>query len=109
MFFKGFFASLLHMKQTRYISFFIILQMLVGFGLVPVISLNQMLGPLAALIYSMTSFSILSVFAMLLWYRGTPTAANQSQETGAINSLGFGMIFAFIMAEIVAVILVTKF
>lgn len=109
MVFKVFFAKLDLMKQAKYISFFIILQMLIGFGLVPVIYLNVMLGPLAVLIYCITSFSILSVFALLLFYRGTHTPPDQSQEVGAINSLGFGMIFTFIMAEIVAVILVTKF
>ena len=109
MVFKVFFANIDPMKQAKYISFFIILQMLIGFGMVPAIYLNMMLGPLAVLIYCITSFSILSVFALFLLYRSTHTPPDKSQEVGAINSLGFGMIFTFIMAEIVAVILVTKF
>ncbi len=109
MIYKFFIANINLMKQTKYISFFIILQMLIGFGLVPVIYLKMMLGTLAVLIYSMTCFSILSVFALLLLYRGNTAPTDHSKELGAINSLGFGMIFTFIMAEIVAVILVTKF
>jgi|GEM_PF-3655744 len=97
------------MQNKKYISLFIILQMLIGFGLTTAVSLNILLGPLAVLIYSMTSFSILSVFGLLLWYRSSQTADNQTQELSSINALGFGIIFALIMAEIVAVILVTKF
>lgn len=83
--------------------------MLIGFGLTTVVALNVLLGPLAVLIYSITSFTILSVFGLLLWYRNSDTEKDQSKELSSINALGFGMIFAFIMAEIVAVIIVTKF
>lgn len=97
------------MKHTKYISFFIVIQMVIGFGLVPAISLKLMLGPIAVLIYCMTSFLIISVFALLLWFRTNQVTPNNANELNSIHALGFGMIFAFIMAEIVSVILVSQF
>ena len=67
-----------------------------------------MLGPLAVLIYTLTSFTILSVFALLIWYQSAKTLVPSTEETSSVNALGFGIIFAFIMAEIVAVVLVVK-
>lgn len=96
------------MRYTKFISFFIILQMLIGFGLVPIVALKSLLGPLAVLIYTLTSFSILSVFALLIWYQSADSVRSPTENTSSVNALGFGMIFAFIMAEIVAVVLVAK-
>ena len=99
------------MKQSSYISFFIILQMLIGFGIMPIFVLDALLGYKAVIVFHMTSLLIICVYGLRLWFNEPKSAQPNTQpqyNTAAVNALGFGLVFAFIMAEIVAVVLVTK-
>ena len=91
--------------KRRYIGFFIILQMIVGFGLAPVLILQKVYGQAAVQIYGLTSIIIFSSMAFWLWAKDFKRDPSVPAPDG-MASLTFGMIFGFIMAEVVAVIIV---
>lgn len=85
--------------------------MLIGFGIVPIFVLDALLGYKAVVVFHLTSLLIITVFGLRLWLNEPKCAKPNTQSqynTAAVNALGFGLVFAFIMAEIVAVILVTE-
>lgn len=86
------------MKKS-YIKFFIILQMLIGFGITPIFFLHYKLGSNAVLLYAFTSILIITAIGFRLWLKGRYGPRNPE-----LNALGFGLVSAFIMAEFVAVI-----
>lgn len=90
--------------KRRYIGFFIILQIIVGFALGPIIILNQIYGATAVKIYGLTSVFILSAMGFWLWARDMARDKSKIPPDGTA-ALTFGIIFGFIMSEIVAVIL----
>ncbi len=81
--------------------FFSILQMVVVFAMIPLLVLSQHYGQKAVLIYAATSLLILFAYAYHLWRQG-----GDHPQKAELGSLGFGMIMAFLSAEIVAVTLV---
>lgn len=97
------------MKSHNYISLFIILQMLIGFGVVPTILLDALYGDKAVIIYCFTAFCIISALGIWIWFKGRQQKEDEAPRPAEINALGFGLVFAFIMAEVVTVILLTKF
>lgn len=92
-------------SKKSYISFFIVLQMIVGFGLSPLILLQQLYGAPAVIIYGLTSVVIFSTMGFWLWAKDISRDKLTPAPDG-MASITFGLIFGFIMAEIVAVILV---
>lgn len=89
------------MVKQPIISFVIILQMLIGFGITPLLFLHTILGPQAVLFYSLTSTLIISAIGFRLWQKG-----RYGPRDPELNALGFGLVMAFIMAEFTAVIIV---
>ena len=76
------------------------MQLVVVFALVPLLLLLQLYGEKAAIIYTLTSSLILSAFGCWLWVK------NSSPEYKAqIGALSFGIVFGFLVAEIVTVTL----
>ena len=80
--------------------FFSCLQLVVVFALIPLLLLNQLYGGKAAIIYSLTSLLILVAFGFWLWFKKA-IPENKAQ----IGALSFGIVFGFLMAEIVTVTL----
>ncbi len=80
--------------------FFSCLQLVVVFALIPLLLLNQLYGGLATIIYTLTSLLILVAFGFWLWFKGSIP-----EYRAQIGALSFGIVFGFLMAEIVTVTL----
>lgn len=92
-------------SKFDYLRFFLILQVIVGFGLAPIFLLKQVFGDVAVIVYGLTAVVIFSAMAFWLWIRDLGKT-DLSAGNNSLGALCFGLIFGFIMAEIVAVILV---
>lgn len=86
------------MIKKDYFLFFTVLQLIVAFGMVPLLLMKHFYGAEAMVVYSLTSVLILIGYGVLLWSKGR--AGPRQAELGA---LGLGMVMAFLMAEVVAV------
>ena len=80
--------------------FFSCLQLVVVFALIPLLLLNQLYGGKAAIIYSLTSLLILIAFGFWLWFKEAIP-----EYKAQIGALSFGIVFGFLVAEIVTVTL----
>ena len=88
------------MFPRHYFIFFTCLQLVVVFALIPLLLLNQLYGDKAAIIYSLTSSFILIAFGVWLWFKGS-----SPEYKAKLGTLSFGIVFGFLMAEIVTVTL----
>ncbi len=95
------------MIKTSHISFFIILQMVVGFGLAPLVFLKHYYGDVAVAIYCGSAVLIISAMGFWLWAKSFYSKRIPPPE-GELPALGFGLVFGFIMAEVVTVALLVK-
>ena len=84
----------------QYLIFFSCLQLVVVFAIVPLLLINHLYGDKAAIIYTLTSSLILSAFGVWLWFKGS-----RPEYKAQIGALSFGIVFGFLMAEIVTVTL----
>ena len=92
------------MIKKDYFVFLSVLQLILAFAMMPLLLLKHMYGTQAVVIYSITSLLILLGYAGWLWLKG-----RSGPRTAELGALSFGMIIAFLMAEIVAltVIMIT--
>ena len=86
------------MFSKENLIFISLLQLVVMFALMPMLVINQTFGHQAVLIYTSTSILILCSFALYLWCQ-----RQDKKAPARLGALSFGMIIAFLSAEIVAV------
>lgn len=95
------------MIKSTHVSFFVILQMVVGFGLAPLVFLKHAFGDVAVAIYCGSAVLIISAMGFWLWAKSL-CSSRVSPPNGELPALGFGLVFGFIMAEVVTVALLVK-
>ena len=77
------------------------LQIVIAFGATPIVVLNKFFGSQAVLVYSLSSIVMIAgITAWLTWKGRVPG------REAELSALTFGLVFTFILAEFVALILV---